>query len=215
MPGFPSAAEHALLAGLVAALRDELPAGAPPLHGFLTSALGAPLPLHVSLSRPFALRTEQRDGFAAHLTTAVGAACDVPFVLAPYALGVHRSPDSGRVFVVLRVADPEPESELANPQLSALLGACNAVVAAAGGPELYAGRGAAAEAAAFHVSVAWAFAPSVEALEGAVAAVYARPEYGEGVRALRIEAASVKVKIGNAVSSIPLKQGRREERGLF
>ncbi len=33
------------------------------VHGFLVSDLGAPLPLHISLSPPFVLRAPEKDGY--------------------------------------------------------------------------------------------------------------------------------------------------------
>jgi len=41
------------------------------IHSFLTSDLGAPLPLHISLSRPIGFATEQKDSFVDSLQSAI------------------------------------------------------------------------------------------------------------------------------------------------
>jgi U6 snRNA phosphodiesterase len=41
------------------------------LNSFLTSDLGAPLPLHVSLSRPIVLNTLEKDDFLEKITKAI------------------------------------------------------------------------------------------------------------------------------------------------
>jgi hypothetical protein len=53
------------LTNLISILKDKLSpvnenSG---IHSFLTSDLGAPLPLHISLSRPIGFATEQKDAF--------------------------------------------------------------------------------------------------------------------------------------------------------
>ncbi|KAI1844554.1 hypothetical protein JX266_009227 [Neoarthrinium moseri] len=133
------------------------------LSTFLASDLGAPLPLHISLSRPLALTTAQKDDFLARLRASLGRSGVRPFELAPTGLEWHRTHESARSFLVLRVgsrrkqpsgAGPaeaddgdrgksgaagarEPQAKK-NPELAALLGRCNALCASFGQPELYA-----------------------------------------------------------------------------
>ncbi|XXH05669.1 hypothetical protein Hte_012104 [Hypoxylon texense] len=97
----PTASQHALLSNLLAALRPALPEVR--VTSFLLSDLGAPQPLHVSLSRPIVLGTAQKDEFLEQLVARI-ASCGVsPFDLAPRGLEWHRTRESGRSFLVLRV----------------------------------------------------------------------------------------------------------------
>ncbi|KAF3764684.1 hypothetical protein M406DRAFT_27966, partial [Cryphonectria parasitica EP155] len=197
------------------------------LTTFLTSDLGAPLPLHVSLSRPFVLRTSEREPFLATLERDIAASGVRAFVLVPDGLAWFRSAEGGRSFLVLRRRTKK------NYQLSTLLGKCNDLVAAYGQPRLYArsgnddddgttaasregggvqavGGGEEDDAAgsvddAFHVSIAWSFAVPTADIREQTAAVFARKEFQEGImRAIRIPVNGVKVKIGNVVTDIAL-----------
>lgn len=249
----PAPAHHAALAGLIAALAHAL-APLLTLTSFLTSDLGAPLPLHVSLSRPFVLRTDQKASFRTALTRRIASAASVassPFALCPAAaaaadnddggLAWFRSAEGGRSFLVLRVRavqqeqqqQQQQEAEVArprrnNPQLAALLAACNEVVGALGQPRLYArdndgGRGGGVQHVgavrrdgdggdddgvdgAFHVSLAWSFAEPTDEIRARTAAVFAREEeqWREEVAGIRIPVDGVKVKIGNVVTDVPL-----------
>ncbi|KAI1766644.1 U6 snRNA phosphodiesterase Usb1 [Hypoxylon sp. FL1150] len=96
----PTTTQHALLSKLLAALR---PALSVPLESFLTSDLGAPQPLHVSLSRPVVFSTGQKDGFLEQLVGRIGSCGISPFDLALRGLEWHWTSESGRSFLVLRV----------------------------------------------------------------------------------------------------------------
>lgn len=138
----PPPAEHQLLASLVTSVSQELfpPTETQEITSLLTSDLAAPLPLHISLSRPLALRTPDRDAFLADLARAVPAAAasfKTSCSLRVDGLGWFRSPDAARSFLVLRVRSCAPSSGR-NPELAALLARCNACVAARGQPVLYA-----------------------------------------------------------------------------
>lgn len=220
----PSSSQHQLLQSLLAALAQELDRllighGLP---GFLTSELGAPLPLHVSLSRPFVLRTDEKDAFLDRLVQDT-ARCRVPaFALGCYDLAWHRSPGSERSFLVLRVRGLSGN----NDELSALLRACNGLVASYGQPELYSSRGPGRDDSsdasdAFHVSLAWSFTAPTAELSQKTAEVFARPEFRDAVLSrISIPVEGVKVKIGNVVTNIALPEtggvsGRRNGKGLF
>lgn len=182
----PPPAEHNLLASLVASLARELTSTSTPttpttptlssrpapadltVTSLLTSDLAAPLPLHVSLSRPFVLRAHERAALLDDLAREVVAAStsfppsrsrdrDGPatsFDLRVDGLAWHRSPDAARSFLVLRVCSASAAGSIGsagtgnssgpssrNPELAAILARCNACVGARGQPVLYARRG--------------------------------------------------------------------------
>ncbi|KAI0200880.1 U6 snRNA phosphodiesterase Usb1 [Astrocystis sublimbata] len=125
---------------------------------FLTSDLGAQQPLHISLSRPIVLSTSQKDDFLSDIESSIRGSGIPPFELMPAGVEWHRTAESARSFLVLRVsaARKESQDQLAahegggepteggtvranpNPQLAALLRRTNAVVTAHGQPPLYA-----------------------------------------------------------------------------
>lgn len=136
----PLSAQHAILTSLVSALAHESPAAGDAAVGgltsFLTSDLGAPLPLHISLSRPFVLRTEEKDAFHEELVQKIENSCCCSsssgsssggvgggrgrgrgghsgmgsFALRVDGLGWFRSPDAERSFLVLRVCSSSATS---------------------------------------------------------------------------------------------------------
>jgi hypothetical protein len=78
--GYPAKDELALLADLIDRAQrlptlsddsDTATASTPRLHSLLHSDLGAQLPLHISLSAPVVLRTEQRASFTDALTRSI------------------------------------------------------------------------------------------------------------------------------------------------
>lgn len=116
----PPPAQHRLLVALLDALADELSSSstAATITSLLTSDLAAPLPLHISLSRPFALRTPERDPFHAALARALlaragaGQQSGAPFALRADGLAWFRSPDAARSFLVLRVRSAASSSSI-------------------------------------------------------------------------------------------------------
>ncbi|KAI0539767.1 U6 snRNA phosphodiesterase Usb1 [Xylaria digitata] len=128
------------------------------ITSFLTSDLGAPQPLHISLSRPIVLSTSQKDSFLNDLERSILSSGIAPFTLTPTGLQWHRTPESGRSFLVLRVTGNSTQNKSnsnssssnsnseegegtpaeTNPQLTALLRRANTIVTASGQPALYA-----------------------------------------------------------------------------
>ncbi|TLD29218.1 hypothetical protein PspLS_03614 [Pyricularia sp. CBS 133598] len=208
---FPSQAQCNVLSSLVSALRsDDHQAGAE-LHSFLTSDLGTPLPLHISLSRPFVLTTEQKDTFLSRVPGALRLRSFSRFAVCPSALSWHRSPDSNRAFLVLRVQEG---CDGGNRGLTRLLERCNELVGEFGQPELYSDGGRAMDR--FHVSIAWSFVEVTGSLQSRTNAMY--ENFRDQVAAMEIPIESVKVKIGNVITSLSLaeyRQKRSETGSLF
>ncbi|ROW14217.1 hypothetical protein VPNG_04274 [Cytospora leucostoma] len=239
----PTAPQHALLrdllTSLAAALAPVLEEDRHELTGFLESDLGAPLPLHVSLSRPFVLRTGEKDEFLQDLVTRVEGSGIGRFELVCDALDWHRSPGSQRSFLVLRVRSSSSRAGGGggkNQELSTLLARCNDLVASYGQPTLYAAAAAGSTPRldggpgedregdiiggvgvgdAFHISIAWSFASPSDEIRRRTAEVFARPEFRDAIaKDINIPVEGVKAKIGNVVTNIALRKGRKGK-GLF
>ncbi|ERS96684.1 hypothetical protein HMPREF1624_06893 [Sporothrix schenckii ATCC 58251] len=229
---FPQPPEHAHLSRLLdmlrAALHGALQSGgggddddnddaAPLFHSFLTSDLGAPLPLHISLSRPFVLTTAEKAAFVTRLEDCVKASGVERFDVAFGGLDWHRSPDSARAFLVLRVVVVEDRRRSRNEPLVSLLEQCNKQVTDAGQPALYtkspavAGDDSDVDPASFHMSVAWTLAPTTTLDAWADATQNAYDDWQKQLRAgkdeppLTFAVESIKAKIGNVVTDIPLR----------
>ncbi|KAM0329378.1 hypothetical protein ACHAQA_004685 [Verticillium albo-atrum] len=223
----PTTEEHALLAKFLHAIQTQL-GPAHKLHSFLTSDLNAPLPLHISLSKPLSLTTSNKDAFLDALTSSLRPTSDAikgPFTVSPSGLAFYKSPDSDRAFLVLQVANPAVKSPIAgasaNPQLRDLLRRCNTVATSRGLPTLYAspeqvlaaenGKATAEMDAlvdnAFHVSIAWTFAlPDEDACIRTYRAFRA-PQF-RVIRKWEVRVPGVKAKIGNVVKHLPLGDGK-------
>ncbi|KAK3329486.1 U6 snRNA phosphodiesterase Usb1 [Apodospora peruviana] len=152
----PTAATYTLLTGLLSTLQKKT-AGTSEITSFLTSDLGAPLPLHISLSRPMALTTADKDEFLEQLVASIRESNISPFELTVRGVEWHRTDESGRSFLVLRLRslrnpDPDPDSDSEprpnsptsaatsqnkNPELTELLKRCNQTAKMYGQPELY------------------------------------------------------------------------------
>jgi U6 snRNA phosphodiesterase len=183
------------------------------LKNFLTSDLGAPTPLHISLSRPLSLSTADKDEFLDRVTTAIQASTVSSFNVTPKSLAWYKSPDSDRLFLIIRVATAGHTSST-NPELVTLLNRCNGVASLFGQPQLYANRNVDGQqvGAAFHVSIAWTFDIPGEAASLRSLSVFRQADF-KAVSEWRIEVRAVKVKIGNMVHHIPLGAGSRVGRG--
>lgn len=218
--GHPSAEQHDLLVRLLGAIEAEIGSGVR-LTKFLTSDLGAPLPLHISLSRPLTLTTANKDAFLEKLESTIRSHPISGFSVVPGGLAWYKSPDSERLFLIIRVVTspshtkvpPSSASEVPgapNPELAALLRRCNGVGSLFDQPRLYQKTASDMNiGAAFHVSVAWTFdVPSpVDSLRSLT--VFKEARFKEMPK-WEIDVSGVKVKIGNVVHHVPL--GGREGR---
>ncbi|KAK3694852.1 U6 snRNA phosphodiesterase Usb1 [Podospora appendiculata] len=247
----PPPPTHALLTSLLTSLQSRIASSPNPHHKpnittFLTSDLGTPLPLHISLSRPLSLPTPTKAAFLSALTEGIST-CGLagPFALTCRGAEWHRTEESGRSFLVLRVRSATGTHASANPELTTLLRQCNRVARQHGQPELYqwaadadADADADAESSsgsglkgdgerpsrtgsagdAFHLSIAWTFAKPTEELERLTREVFAGDERAaeDGIQTTVIPVDGIKAKIGNVVTHIPLRQpGRKTANNLL
>jgi U6 snRNA phosphodiesterase len=191
------------------------------IHSLLNSDLGTPLPLHISLSRPFVLATAEKDDFVNQLHRSFEQSEIAAFSVHPAALRWYHSPDSARSFLVLQVCGASGKSKDGdrNPDLAELLSRCNAIVRSFGQSELYAAPSLAATnegneggsvGSAFHVSIAWA---ALDQWRQHRASNQPQPlsvvSGGSQIAGYEIMVDCIKVKIGNVINNIPLQRHRK------
>lgn len=194
---------------------ESLEHGSKGVHSLLQNDLGVQLPLHVSLSRPMALKTEQKDSFFPQLRSAIAATGVRAFAVKPLDLIWHANEDRTRWFLVLRLRRP------ANDELRKLLNSCNDIALAFGQPLLYdaqkpepkKGGDGQDEAAhdSFHISVAWCLHPigaDEHRKEGRLLQSL-RQTVLERLQKLDIGFDEVKVRIGQDVNSHTLPRPRK------
>lgn len=175
------------------------------IHRLLSSDLGSPLPLHISLSRPLSLSTAEKDDFLERVTGVIGNSGLEAFCVNPKGLAWFKSPDSDRAFLIIRVDSEKGRlsGKENNPELMSLLNSCNSVAGRFGKPLLYQMNSNDDASSAFHLSIAWTFGmpygdKPVEALD-----LFNK----EGIReatSWNVEVSGVKAKIGNVVNNISL-----------
>ncbi|KAI1459497.1 U6 snRNA phosphodiesterase Usb1 [Annulohypoxylon moriforme] len=226
----PTSPQLHTLSSFLADLQPALSPLSVDLKSFLTSDLGTPQPLHISLSRPIVLSTGQKDGFLETLVSRIAGCGIAPFDLAPVGLEWHRTRESERSFLVLRVAaasstspsspasapqleaqTPPPSNRQQNPHLTTLLKWCNALVQEYSQPALYAFKADNGDTA-FHISIAWTFAPPSPEVRRRTEEVFSRHAKQDEIRGLRVRVDGIKAKIGNVVTQVPLP-GRGRKRG--
>lgn len=179
------------------------------LHSFMTSDLGAPLPLHISLSRPISLTTSNKDQFLDQISSAINTSNVHQFSVSPRRLIWFKSPDSNRTFLVLQVASSsasESATALSNPELMRLLKMCNDTVESFSQPVLYQGPAKDAADEAFHISIGWALDLQVDEASNKALQVFDEDQFGS-LKSWKLQVPGVKVKIGNVVSHLPLSTG--------
>ncbi|CCU76472.1 hypothetical protein BGHDH14_bgh00376 [Blumeria hordei DH14] len=200
------------------------------LHSLLTSDLGVPLPLHISLSRSIHITTDQRSPFFDSLKRLLNSSGIRPFQGKFTLLEWVANSDATRWFLVLRVLEPE------HNQLNKLLHISNMVVQDYGNPCLYTASSVACDdgtfnksralkdtdsfnpmnrtkvqnaSAAFHVSVAWALQAPSEGLVNFTKQI--SPDFISTLTDVIIPCHNIKVKTGNIVQTISLKLGYNRE----
>ncbi|CAI7597950.1 unnamed protein product [Penicillium pancosmium] len=182
------------------------------VHSLLHSDLGAQLPLHISLSRPVILRTEQRASFTEAFSEGVCSSGISPFHVYPETLKWVSNYEKTRWFLVLRVSKPKADN------LNRLLGLCNSTLHRFGQPPLYARADPMSErspdsgpapgsaltddgdfSGCFHISIAWRLnAPDSSEVERVNSVKL------DQVRTTDVPFPCVKAKIGNHVESFEL-----------
>ena len=196
------------------------------VRSLLQNELGVALPLHVSLSRPLVLKTEQKDEFLPALKQAVSGSGVKSFTTRLEQLQWHPNEDRTRWFLVLRVADE-------NDELMKLLRACNSVADTYGQPRLYEEHGhshskhkqgvqmnqdrdSQAAKKKFHISIAWSLQrPSESGVTNAGKSIGDGTDLPSSVRSLRVGFGEVKVRIGQDVTSLSLDRKRRRSSGVL
>ncbi|KAL5121304.1 poly(U)-specific 3'-to-5' RNA exonuclease [Pleosporales sp. CAS-2024a] len=229
----PSQPESDSLHGLIRHVRDtvhlqnkehpnKLPV--PKLIPSLQSELGAPLPLHISLSRTLQLKTEDRAAYLDTLKVCLRKAAVPSFAFDFHCLKWVPNFQRNRWFLVLGIRKP------AQNELNRLLGACNDAAAKCGHPGLYVGGygdGPMEQANTsngseqlkapnnddgestdyshrFHVSIAWNLEePAPEWID-----LVKNITVSEHIKAPQSPIGAVKARIGNMVHSIELGAAR-------
>jgi len=228
---YPSNAEYVPLTNLISTLKDGIlteDAGLK-IHSFLTSDLGAPLPLHISLSRPIGFSAEHKDEFVASLDRAIKSSSIRPFDISFSDLDWVANFENTRWFLVLRLQKPEMDG------LNKLLHISNKVIQEYDQPPLYAKSATPSRNSksktwtrtapkcdwtdmkdvsnAFHISIAWTLgAPGQKLLELTETTANG---YMEQIRQTKVKVEEVKSKVGNGVTSFPLPKTVSVGKGLF
>lgn len=211
----PSDEENAFLEQEIAIAANELqsnPGAAPHIQSSLRSDVGVRLPLHISLSAPLMLTTENKDKFEAELTNAIQDAKVPAFEVILSALRWVSNFDSSRYFLILTLNKPR------NKELQRLLTACNRVAKEFNLPELYAADRAGSVGVPtsqqaeeeylptttkfqdndkFHISIGWT-------LQRPETFDYLESAYPEYITSLGIHFTTIRLKIGNQITAIPL-----------
>ncbi|KAK0747814.1 hypothetical protein B0T21DRAFT_355181 [Apiosordaria backusii] len=199
-----------LLSSLISSLQSQISKidDQVKITSFLTSDLGVPLPLHISLSRPLSLTTAQKDQFLSEIQDALDA--DKSFELRLGRIEWHFTSESGRAFLVMRVICPSRNNELVY-----FLSKINHIAKNYGHPELYSWASVAEGkevADAFHFSIAWCLNKPSDDLEKMTERVFDTPAVRDLSKTGRITVDSIKVKIGNVVTAIPLKGEEKKDK---
>ncbi|KAI6835231.1 hypothetical protein KC367_g4768 [Hortaea werneckii] len=208
----PNPEEAQLLAGLIAAqyAHDKVASEQSKIHSLLQNDLGVSLPLHVSLSRPLVLRTEQKDPFLDRLRNVILASGVHIFTVKPNGLRWHSNESNSRYFLVLGLERTQ------KAEMSSLLTACNRVAKDFDQPLLYAedaniAKGKRKDAkppapaeAKCHISIAWSLEAPPSSQTGEDIPI------PSAIAELDIPFSEIKVRIGQDVTAVPLPAARKK-----
>ncbi|RMY97787.1 hypothetical protein D0862_07897 [Hortaea werneckii] len=208
----PNPEEAQLLAGLITAQHatDKVAGEQGNIHSLLQNDLGVSLPLHISLSRPLVLRTEQKEPFLDRLKNAILTSGVHTFTVRPSGLRWHSNESNSRYFLVLGL-ERTPKAEM-----SSLLTACNRVAKAFDQPLLYAedtnivkGRRKDAKFSSpaegkCHISIAWSLEAPLSTQAGEAIPI------PTAISGLQIPFSEIKVRIGQDVTAVALPSARKK-----
>ncbi|KAG4034940.1 hypothetical protein MFRU_002g02890 [Monilinia fructicola] len=232
---YPSTIESGLLSTLISKVvsfkRFDI-------QTFLTSDLGVPLPLHVSLSRTIGFSKDVKDTFLTSFEKAVKISGIRPFEIGFSGLAWVPNYEKTRWFLVLHLNRPE------NDALNKLLHVSNKIVEEFGQPPLYAKSRSSENGTtsrqpvqsakklrskaeqekqifsdmidlsdSFHISIAWTLlSPDQELIDATERLV---SNELTKVKHIQIHIEEVKAKIGNVVTNVPLPVSVTEGKSLF
>ncbi|KAK3675709.1 poly(U)-specific 3'-to-5' RNA exonuclease [Recurvomyces mirabilis] len=217
----PTPEEYKILSSCINQKSTNISDDGVEIHSLLQNDLGVSLPLHVSLSRPLVLKTEQKAPFLEQLKQNIITSTARTFSAKPVSLRWHPNETSTRWFLVLQLGRP-PRDELAK-----LLAACNTVASAFDQPLLYADDEKAAtpsesaddeeRAGRSHISVAWSLEAQTTSGTHLTATAKQDPALSDdhspstsgSYAELDVAFAEMKVRIGQDVETIPLPALRR------
>lgn len=207
--GLPSPAEHDTLNKLLKALPDLSN-----VHSLLQTPLQVPLPLHISLSAPLVLRTENKDAFLDAITEAVTPVIRSlrhPIAVRPASISWHGNDDGSRYFLVLRVQDAEQTQETsALTLLNQLLQASNKVAQEFSQPQLYTKlkrhAGSRDFSPYFHISIGWSLPSPGRNLEDDNLKLQPAVEsiLKELCENMVVSFDAVKIRVGQTVTALPI-----------
>lgn len=188
------------------------------IRSLLKNELEVQLPLHISLSRPLVLKSVDRDGFLAAIRAAIASSGARKCVLRPSALRWHPNETRTRWFLVLQLEDSLTDD------LGELLRLCNEVARMSGQSELYADTqpstrnpvregnrsGAQISRSRFHISLAWSLTDPEAIPNSRRPGVQDEVPLPNRISGLRIPIGSVKVRLGQHVTTVTLAAARRD-----
>lgn len=179
------------------------------IRSSLSDEAGAPRPLHISLSQTLLLQTNTKDAFHDELVDAFSgktakAACTVP--VRPFTASFDdiiwaANHERTRWFLALKLERPSGD------ELNRLLDICNQLVASHGLPQLYTRSNSSSpkptSSDRFHFSLAWTVQGPIDPTK-TVERVNLQGDAARSALGLRPTFQAVKIKVGNAVTSVAL-----------